>query len=93
MSGTGSQHRPGRWLGGLVFLIGLAMMVAVFALAAIAFFQVPEALVSGSEAGLGRLLAVAGAQIGFLFVMAYSSSLVASKGLELFTAARVKAED
>jgi ABC-type nickel/cobalt efflux system permease component RcnA len=93
MTETGGQHRPGRWLGGLVFLIGLAMMVAVFALAAIAFFQVPEALISGSDEGLGRPLAVAGAQVGFLLVMAYLSSLFASKGLELFTVARVKAED
>lgn len=93
MSEPGGQHRLGRWFGGVIFLVGLALMVAVFALAAIAFFRVPEALVSGSEDGLGRSLAVAGAQMGFLFVMAYLSSLFASKGLELFTAARVRAED
>lgn len=96
MAESGAQHRPGRWVGGIVFAVGLAMMVAVFGLAVTAFFQVPEALLStsrkGSE-GLARPLAAAGVQIGFLFVMAYVSSLFTSKGLELFATARAKAAE
>jgi hypothetical protein len=47
---------------------------------------------TGSE-GLARPLAAAGVQIGFLFVMAYVSSLFTSKGLELFATARTKAAE
>jgi len=90
MSEMGLQHRAGRWFGGVIFLIGLGMMAAVFALAAIAFLRVPEAL---SGVGGARPLAAAGVQIGFLFVMAYLSSLFASKGLELFSIARTRAEE
>ena len=96
MSETGVQHRVGRWFGGLVFLIGLGMMAAVFALAVIAFLRVPEALAGGGGAsgdGVTGPLAAAGVQIGFLFVMAYVSSLFASKGLELFSTARQRAEE
>ena len=80
-------HRGGLWAGGLVFGVGLAMMLGVFALAVMAFLKVPAAL-AGPGTNIGRSLSVAGVQIGFLFVMAYLSSLFASKGLELFSAAR-----
>ncbi len=85
-------HRAGQWFGGFVFVLGLTMMVAVFVFAVMAFLQVPAALAAGGrisgEGGLGRALAVAGVRIGLLFVMAYLSSLFASKGLELFAASR-----
>jgi hypothetical protein len=96
MTESDGQHRPGRWVGGIVFGVGLAMMVAVFGLAVSAFFRVPEALLSTSREGsqaLARPLAAAGVQIGFLFVMAYVSSLFTSKGLEFFAAARTKAKE
>lgn len=80
-------HRGALWAGGLVFAIGLTMMLGVFALAVTAFLRVPAALAGPGES-MGRSLAIAGVQIGFLFVMAYLSSLFASKGLELFAAAR-----
>ena len=80
-------NRGGLWAGGVVFGVGLAMMLGVFALAFFAFLRVPAALATAGDT-LGRSLAVAGVQIGFLFVMAYLSSLFASKGLELFAAAR-----
>jgi hypothetical protein len=75
----------------LVFGVGLAMMLGVFVLAVMAFLRVPAAL-AGAADKLGRSLAIAGVQIGFLFVMAYLSSLFASKGLELFAAARPRSE-
>ncbi len=93
MSETGGQSRAGRWFGGMVFLIGLAMMAVVFALAVIAFLRVPEVLMGTGREGLARPLAAAGVQIGFLFVMAYLSSLFASKGLELFSVARTRAQE
>ena len=93
MSEMGGQHRAGRWFGGLVLLVGLAMMAAVFSLAVVAFFRVPEALMGSGSEGITRPLAAAGVQIGFLFVMAYLSSLFASKGLELFSIARTRAEE
>jgi hypothetical protein len=84
-------NRAGRWIGGLIFGIGLAMLVAVFALAASAFVEVPQLLDAASKTsgeGLVGVLVSVGARVGFLVVMAYVSSLVASKGLELFYAAR-----
>ncbi|MCJ7752157.1 MAG: hypothetical protein MUQ65_13885 [Armatimonadetes bacterium] len=96
MSEMSVQHRAWRWFGGVIFLIGLGMMATVFALAVIAFLRVPEALMGGGGAsgeGVTRPLAAAGVQIGFLFVMAYLSSLFASKGLELFSIARTRAEE
>ncbi len=96
MSEFDGEHRPGRWLGGLIFAVGLAMMAVVFGLAVTAFFRIPEALLSTSRSGsegLARPLAAAGVQIGFLFVMGYVSSLFTSKGLELFSAARTRAKE
>jgi hypothetical protein len=81
------SHRGGLWAGGVVFTVGVAMMLTVFALAVTAFVRVPAAL-AGPAKDMGRTLTIAGIQIGFLFVMAFVSSLIASKGLELFAAAR-----
>jgi hypothetical protein len=83
-------HRAGQWVGGLVFALGLLMMAAVFIAAVVTFLQVPAALAAGGRIGgsLGRALAEAGVRIGLLFVMAIVSSLFASKGLELYAAAR-----
>lgn len=83
-------HRAGRWSGGVIFLIGLAMLVGVFSLAVVAFLQVPEALAGAQRTGRGLGWALAGtaAQVGFLIVMAYAGSLISSKGLELYGAAR-----
>jgi hypothetical protein len=67
------------------------MLVVVFVLAALAFAGLPQALDSASRSGsqgLLHVLAGVGARVAFLVVMAYVSSLVASKGLELFYAAR-----
>jgi hypothetical protein len=84
-------NRLGRWTGGLIFAVGMAMLVMVFVLAAAAFAELPQTLDSASQSsGQGLIHALAGvaARVGFLVVMAYVASLVASKGLELFYAAR-----
>jgi hypothetical protein len=84
-------NRAGRWIGALIFTIGMAMLVAVFALAAFAFAELPQTLDGASQSsgqGLIQVLVGVAARVAFLVVMAYVSSLVASKGLELFYAAR-----
>lgn len=84
-------NRTGRWVGALIFAIGMAMLVAVFALAALAFAGLPQILDGASRSGSQGLIHVltgVGARVAFLVVMAYVSSLIASKGLELFYAAR-----
>ena len=87
-------NRAGRWLGALIFTVGVVMLVGVFVVAASAFAQIPIALAKkGSESGLGHALAITGARAAFLLVMAYVSSLVASKGLDLYQAARVQSEE
>ncbi len=83
--------RAGRCLGALSFAVGMALLLVVFGLAAGAFARVPEALAAGPERaghGVAGLLAAAAARALFLFVMAYASSLLASKGLELYHRAR-----
>jgi len=85
-----SPSRAGRVLGATIFAAGMVMLLVVFALAALAFAQVPHALMAPRASpgpGIGRLLAVTAARAGFLLVMAYVSSLIASKGLELYQAA------
>lgn len=84
-----TTNRGGRWLGALIFAVGIIMLVVVFVLAAVAFGEVPAALTKGGSArALGAGLAMAGARAAFLLVMAYVSSLLASKGLDLYQAAR-----
>ncbi len=85
------NNRPGRLLGALIFAVGVVMLVVVFVLAAGAFAEVPAALggaKGSSGGGLGGALAATGARAAFLLVMAYVSSLLASKGLDLYQAAR-----
>ena len=87
-------HRAGRWMGALIFAVGVVMLVGVFVAAAAAFAGIPIALAKGSSgSGLGHALATTGARAAFLLVMAYVSSLLASKGLDLYQAARVQSEE
>lgn len=86
-----TTSRGGRFLGGLIFAAGVVMLVAVFVLAAGAFAEIPAALAKAkgtSGPGLGSALATTGARAALLLVMAYVSSLLASKGLDLYQAAR-----
>jgi hypothetical protein len=88
---TRTGGRAARSLGALIFGIGLLMMVVVFALAAVVFAAVPETLAAAgrsSAQGIGPALAATAARSVLLLVMAYVSSLLASKGLDLYVAAR-----
>lgn len=88
------RNRAGRRVGAAIFAAGMALLLVVFGLAASAFARVPATL-GGPRAssGLGGQLAEVGARVMFLFVMAYVSSLVASKGLDLYEAARREGEE
>jgi len=80
-----------RALAVAIFAAGVLMLLAVFALAALAFARVPHALGApraSSGPGVGPLLAATASRAAFLLVMAYVSSLLASKGLELYQAAQ-----
>jgi hypothetical protein len=81
----------GRTLGAVIFALGVGLLAVVFALAAIAFAEVPASLAEPARSGaqsIGQVLTSAASKTLFLFVMAYAGSLLASKGLELYHAAR-----
>ena len=84
------RYAVGRVLGIVIFAIGVVLLIVVFALAAITFGQLARAMANPPSVGPGipTVLAVAGVRAVFLLVMAYVSSLLASKGLDLFTAAK-----
>jgi hypothetical protein len=74
----------------VIFIAGLAMLAAVFVLAAEAFAEASAALadpVRSVELGVGRILATAATRAGFLVVMTLAASLFAAKGLDLYRAA------
>jgi uncharacterized protein YqhQ len=90
-----SSTAPGsaaRSVGILIFTIGIALLVLVFVLAVMAFLQLPLIVASDRPApqGIVTVLAVAAVRAVFLLVMAYVSSLLASKGLDLYAAAKVQ---
>lgn len=76
----------------MIFTIGIALLVLVFVLAVMAFLQLPLIVASDRPApqGIVTVLAVAAVRAVFLLVMAYVSSLLASKGLDLYAAAKVQ---
>lgn len=84
------RYAAGRTLGIIIFVLGIVLLVVVFALAAITFGQLARAMADPSAAGPGipTVLAAAAVRAVFLLVMAYVSSLLASKGLDLFSAAK-----
>jgi hypothetical protein len=80
----------GRSFGMVIFAIGVALLAAVFVLTILTFRQLPQILASDQPAPQGMLtvLAIAAVRAVFLIVMGYVSSLIASKGLELYAASR-----
>jgi hypothetical protein len=85
--------RAGQVAGLALLALGILLLVAVFVWAYLLFSSLAAAL-GGSEAAhpgepsLGALLGAGGLRVGFLFVMGYVSSLLASKGLHLFAISR-----
>jgi len=68
-------RRPGL----LVFALGIVLLVTTFALAIAAYW-------SARGAGSDLSYLPIAAQFAFLVVLAYTGSLIASKGIELYTA-------
>jgi hypothetical protein len=91
--------KAARGAGLAVFLVGLGLLLAVFGWAYRLFAAaVPRVSATGGASGLAggdlgaeavRLLV----RLGFLFLMAYVASLVATKGIELYHAARHRAAE
>jgi len=82
--------RAARRVGMLIFTIGIVLLAVVFSLAIITFRQLPQMMADDrvSPQGIIRGLTVAAVRGGFLLVMAYVSSLLASKGLDLYSASK-----
>jgi flagellar basal body-associated protein FliL len=80
----------GRSMGIVIFTVGIALMAVVFVLAILTFQQLPQLLASDQPPpqGILAVLAIAAARAVFLLVMGYVSSLMASKGLDLYAASR-----
>jgi hypothetical protein len=85
-----SSGSAGRSFGMIVFAIGVALLAAVLILAMLTFRQLPQVLASDQPVpqGILTVLAIAAVRALFLIVMGYVSSLIASKGLELYSASR-----
>ncbi len=84
------MKRTGRSIGIALFAIGIAALIVVFALAAVAFARVPAQIEDPNlvaQRGVGGVLAAAAVKALFLLVMTYAASLLASKGIELSHAA------
>ena len=80
----------GRAIGIVIFIVGIVLLAVVFVLAILTFRQLPQILASDQPPpqGILTLLAIAAVRAVFLMVMGYVSSLLASKGLELYSASR-----
>lgn len=78
-----------RVLGAAIFGVGVALLVLVFILAVTIFHRVPQSLTGPLAAAHGVVLplATAGVQGLLLVVMAYISSLLAGRGLDLLATA------
>jgi len=86
MNAESVGSREGRRLGIVVFVIGVLLLLVVFALAVGAFSALPQALQHGPLTldAAGGLLAVTVARAFVLIAMAYAGSLLASKGIEFY---------
>lgn len=89
MSAESVGSQEGRRLGRVVFLIGVALLFAVFVLAWRTFSGLPAAVQQKSLTldSAGALAAVTVARALVLIAMAYVASLLASKGIELYAVA------
>ena len=89
MSEERVANPKGRVLGIVMLVVGALLLLLVFLLAARTFADLSGPAHGGTGTGLESasvLLAGIGARTAMLLVMAYASSLVASKGIELYAA-------
>jgi hypothetical protein len=88
--GPSSMNRNGRALGMVVFVLGIAILLFVFATAYV-MFAAPSAQALGSSggappsaAGLGGTVVWLLVRVGLLFIMTLAGSLIAGRGIQLY---------
>jgi uncharacterized membrane protein len=84
--------RPAKIVGFAVFFVGAVLLCLTFLLS-YRLFHSPDLIGSadsapGHTASVKQSLAAAGVRVVMLFVMAYVASLLSSKGIQLYAAAR-----
>ncbi len=88
------QRRPdwlGLMLGLIVFLVGIGMLVFTFFHASLLFATPPERLVKKEDvdvAQIGMNFADVVLRIGYLLVMSAIGSMISSRGVRMYQAAR-----
>lgn len=85
MTGARPAEAAGKWLGLIVFFIGVAMLIAVFVLAYRDLIAATQASALSRLLNLPATLLYKGA---LLFIMGVVSSAIANKGIALYQAAR-----
>ena len=85
------MDRGSRRLGMIVFLLGIALLIAVFVMAYRVFATPISTLICGAGGSasatasqLGTAAVATLIRIGLLFVMTLASSLIASRGIHLY---------
>ena len=85
------MDRGGRRLGMIVFLLGIALLIAVFVMAYRMFATPISTLICGTGGSssatasqLGTAVVATLIRIGLLFVMTLASYLMASRGIHLY---------
>jgi hypothetical protein len=92
------MDKRGRIVGIVVFAVGIAVLVFVFATAYAMFRSPVQKLLVAAEGkastaeGLGSAVVLIAVKIGLLFVMTLAGSLIASKGIQLYIGSSVNEE-
>ncbi len=76
---------PGKWLGIVVFVLGVVLLLAVFG------FAYRDLVASGDASAVAQLLSIPAVLVfkgTLLFVMGVVASAIANKGIALYQAAR-----
>lgn len=88
------MDRRGRFVGMVVFALGIAILIFVFIIAYVMFespvsYLLPTANGKAPSAiDLGTAVAWMAVRIGLLFTMTIAGSLIASKGIQLYLGSR-----
>lgn len=88
---------PASLLGGIVFIVGIALLALVFSMAYSLYFKPASELVEVGEKtldlqGLIRSSAATLIRIILLFVMSVAGSLLAGRGAQMYLASRSRAD-
>jgi hypothetical protein len=91
------MDRGGRAIGMVIFILGIVILLFVFAMA-YAMFTAPASQVFGATpnataTGLGSALALMLIRIGLLFIMTLAGSLIAARGIHLYLGSAERRRD